>query len=221
MQVVRFFAALLVSVLIHVVLAVGLGYCLSRMSCPDALAELDLSSVELSFADEESETAPTAPLPPSAPPQDAAPPAETRAPDPVHETLPPTPPLPGEVRLPDPKPPRDEMKTPPAPQHDPPAEPQAAPRQARIDAPPKPRRTIRPEYPAGARQRGEQGNVVLEIRVDADGAVETVTVAVSSGFEELDRAALRAARTARFVPARSDGATIASTVRLQLAFRLK
>ena len=99
--------------------------------------------------------------------------------------------------------------------------PQEAPRQARIDAPPRPKKTIRPHYPDGARRRGEQGDVVLEIRVEEDGSVGDVKVVTPSGFGELDDAAVRAVRAARFTPARSGDAAVASTARLTLTFRLK
>ena len=99
--------------------------------------------------------------------------------------------------------------------------PTVAPRQARLDAPPKPRRNIKPDYPKGARQRGEQGDVVLEIRVNAEGTVDGVKVAVSSGFAELDEAVIKAARAARFSPARSGHDAVASTARLKLQFKLK
>jgi len=105
----------------------------------------------------------------------------------------------------------------------PPAEsvPAVAPKQAKIDAPPKPHKAIKPDYPKGARQRGEQGDVVLEIRVNAAGIVDRVDVVSSCGFPELDEAAVRAARTARFTPAKSGGSPVASTARLKLDFKLK
>ena len=96
-----------------------------------------------------------------------------------------------------------------------------APKHAKIDAPPKPHKTIKPDYPKGARQRGEQGEVILEIRVNAAGIVDRVDIVSSCGFPELDEAAVRAARTARFTPAKSGGSPVASTARLKLDFKLK
>ena len=96
-----------------------------------------------------------------------------------------------------------------------------APRQARVDAPPRPKRTIRPDYPRGARQRGEQGDVVLEVDINEAGTVDDVRVVASSGFAELDAAAVAAVRKARFVPGRSGSAAVSSSVGLKLSFRLK
>ena len=69
--------------------------------------------------------------------------------------------------------------------------------------------------------RGEQGDVVLEIEVSASGSVERVAVVASSGYPELDEAASRAAKAARFEPAKSGGRAVASTARLTLTFRLR
>ena len=96
-----------------------------------------------------------------------------------------------------------------------------APRQARLDAPPRPKRNIKPDYPKGARQRGEQGDVLLEIRVNAEGAVDDVKVAASSGFAELDEAAVKAAKSAKFSPARSGREAVVSVAKLKLSFKLK
>ena len=72
-------------------------------------------------------------------------------------------------------PPKEETRPEPEPQTE--AAPQApqppapAPKQAKIDAPPAPKRTIKPDYPRGSRQRGEEGEVTLAIEVGADGLV--------------------------------------------------
>ena len=224
-------SALFFSFLIHGFLAVALIAYLEYAPVPDVLATLDLSSVELSFAEEVQETAAVAPTPAAAelrPPKpkfDVKPP-EVKQEKPVHHE-------PGEIRFPEPK--EDvRLKTEDATaKNDSPKDNRTieqseqsnnspvAPRQARLDAPPKPKRNIKPDYPRGARQRGEQGDVILEIRVNAAGAVDGVKVAVSSGFAELDEAAVKAARAARFSPARSGHEAVASTARLKLQFKLK
>ena len=154
--------AVLLSILIHGLIAAALIVCLEYAPHPDVLATLDLSSVELSFAEQENETAAVAPTPASvgravpSPPQDEKPPV-VKPEKPVRHDL-------GEIKLPEPK--EDaRLKTEDAKAVNTPS---VAPRQARLDAPPKPERNIRPDYPKGARQRGEQGDVVLEIRVNAD-----------------------------------------------------
>lgn len=55
-----------------------------------------------------------------------------------------------------------------------------------------------PTYPVTSRRKREQGEVVLEIVVGTDGKVEEISVKRSSGFENLDRAALVAVRRWRW-----------------------
>ena len=215
------------SVAAHGVLAVALLAYMKCVPSPTVVATLDLSSVELSFAEEESAVAPavSAPVdqPPPPPEPVLAPPPDVAPPEPAF----PSPPDPTAPSMPEPEPDRPRMETPqpreetPPPPAERPAPPTAAPRQARVDAPPSPRRAIRPEYPRGARQRGEQGDVVLEIGVSAEGTVDRVSVVSSCGYAELDEAAVRAARAARFTPAKSGRDPVASTARLTLTFRLK
>lgn len=224
--------AIAASILLHVILALVLGVYFAFAPEPDVLATLDLSSVELSFADQVDEAAAAVPSA-EATPQNPFPKPEvaTEAPA-VSEELKPTPPDPSAPKFLEPKEsvrfvPKDAVKDdlPSANQTIRQSEQsnnsQPAPRQARVDAPPRPKRTIRPDYPKGSRQRGEQGDVVLEIRVSERGVVEAVSVVTSSGFAELDAAAVRAAKAAKFSPARSGRETVASTARLKLQFKLK
>ena len=227
--------ALVISFLAHGLLALALVAYLEYAPEPDVLATLDLSSVELSFAEKVEKTAAVMPMPatPPAKPQEQPKTVEPSAP--VPDKALPLPPDPTDPKFREPKEeprkfePQDAKSTPAPKQSNnpnnlnnrtiPPSLP--APQQARIDAPPRPKRTIRPVYPKGARQRGEQGEVTLEIRVNAEGSVDEVKVVASSGFPELDAAALKAAKAAKFTPARSDRDAVASTARLKLNFKLK
>ena len=215
----RFSTAIVASVAAHGLVAVGIVAYMKYAPGPTAVATLDLSSVDLSFAEDEDETAAVSPTMPAMPeveppkPREEKPPEAERADDPL-------PPDPTAPKLAEPEPEREQMETPNIPPPAPPA-PAVAPKQAKIDAPPKPHKTIKPDYPKGARQRGEQGEVILEIRVNAAGIVDHVDIVSSCGFSELDEAAVRAARTARFTPAKSGGSPVASTARLKLDFKLK
>ena len=215
----RFSTAIIASVAAHGLVAVGIVAYMKYAPGPTTIATLDLSSVDLSFAEDEDETAAVSPTMPAMPeveppkPREEAPPEAERAEDPL-------PPDPAAPQLAEPEPERERMETPEIPPPSPPA-PAVAPKQAKIDAPPKPHKAIKPDYPKGARQRGEQGDVVLEIRVNAAGIVDRVDVVSPSGFSELDEAAVRAARAARFTPAKSGGSAVASTARLTLTFKLK
>ena len=223
--------ALLVSLAVHAAVALAIVAWFEYAPGPDVLATLDLSSVELSFSETPDDTAAVAPSLPAAEANPKPPrPKDLERPPSPEEPPKALPPDPAAMRFVEPKESRPDMQTPKAetakepesekPQAAAQPSPAVAPRQARVDAPPQPRRTIRPDYPKGARQRGEQGDVTLEIRVNAEGAVDAVTVVRSSGFAELDEAAQRAAKTAKFRPARAGDRPVASLARLTLTFRL-
>ena len=203
---------------VHAFLAAAIVLYIDYAPGPTVTAELDLSSVELSFSDEKLENlTAVATLPPAAR-------HEVPAPKPIE--LPPEvrpekalPPDPSDYKFPEPK--VETKIQPPQPSQTPqPSQPSSL-SQARVDAPPRPRRAIRPEYPKGARLRGEQGNVILEIEIGADGVCVAAKVAVSCGFAELDAAAVKAALAARFVPAKAGNSPVSSVARLTLSFRLK
>jgi protein TonB len=77
-----------------------------------------------------------------------------------------------------------------------------------------------PKYPFEARHRGEHGTVLLEVSIGADGTVTGVRVATSSGHRRLDRAALVALRSWRFLPARSHGEPVPTRIEFPVVFRL-
>ena len=214
--------ALVLSLGFHFALGAVFAFGLMASDAPEVSVRLDLSNVELSFAPDEDESA--APVAAASAPE-VAPQKPAPKPPPVEDVvaaeiapaaLPPDAP-PAELRDPEETPPQ--VETPPSPPM-PSSEARPAPRQARVDAPPRLRRNIRPVYPEGARERGESGAVTLEILVGADGTVADVSVAASSGFAALDEAALKVARRARFVPAESGGRPVASRARLTLDYKL-
>lgn len=91
----------------------------------------------------------------------------------------------------------------------------SAPEQAHIEA----KKTellspIRPKYPRASRRRGEEGVVQVEVTVDERGQAEAASVHVSSGFKELDEAALEAVKAAKFTPQEAK-------IFLSIDFRLK
>lgn len=90
-------------------------------------------------------------------------------------------------------------------------------------APPRPDAGFRnagPAYPELARQRGQQGAVVLDLRVDAEGRVVGAEVAQSSGHPILDAAARRAVLNWRFRPALEAGRPVEAHLRSTVRFRL-
>jgi|SRR5690554_1510957 len=60
----------------------------------------------------------------------------------------------------------------------------------------------RPAYPSMSRRLREQGTVVLEVLILANGSVGDVKISQSSGFKRLDDTAVKAVRKWRYAPAR-------------------
>ena len=77
-----------------------------------------------------------------------------------------------------------------------------------------------PTYPEEARRRGQQGTVLLQLVVDASGAVRDAGVLHSSGHPLLDDAALEAVRRWRFRPARAEGLPLEQAIVQRIEFRL-
>lgn len=77
-----------------------------------------------------------------------------------------------------------------------------------------------PAYPASSRRLGEEGRVLLRVRVNRDGQAENVEIDTSSGFARLDQAAVTAVRQWRFAPARQGDVPVAAWARVPIRFRL-
>lgn len=69
-----------------------------------------------------------------------------------------------------------------------------------MPAPPAKRVSVKPDYPAALKAQHIQGDVRLEVVVDTTGKVSKVTVISSSGFDELDQAAVAAAWREQYDP---------------------
>ena len=234
-----FAAGLVVSLVLHAALVAGVcaAWGLSAVAvepdCAETPLALDLAQVDLSFSDEARDEAPARPAPAAAPAPPAEPPPPPRLAEPPPLVAPPAPEAAAAAKADDVRATAlrpQEPEAPDAPETPPPPVPAAAPPQtaaapapvqARVDAPPAPRRTIKPQYPIGARARGEQGDVTLELAVDAQGAVVGVKVVASCGFSDLERAAVAAARRATFRPAKRGHRAVPAVARLTLTFRLR
>lgn len=78
----------------------------------------------------------------------------------------------------------------------------------------------KPRYPAQAIRMRHEGEVVLLVLVGVDGSVREINVQRSSGYPELDRAAIRAARTWKFRPGTRGGVPYQAWARVPIAFNL-
>lgn len=77
-----------------------------------------------------------------------------------------------------------------------------------------------PVYPELARQRRQQGTVVVEVQLDQSGAQVLRKLLQSSGVDSLDEAALTAVAKWQFLPFKENGRARHSRVRLPIRFSL-
>lgn len=134
------------------------------------------------------------------------------APPPMVRIAAPPPPV---VSVPAPPPPRAEIVAPPAAQPAP-AGPVAAPDLASSMISAKP-----PKYPLESRRKREQGTVVLSVLVSAAGKVAEISIAKSSGFARLDKAALEAVRNWRWSPLVRAGEAVMVKGYVDIPFELR
>ena len=78
-----------------------------------------------------------------------------------------------------------------------------------------------PVYPPLARRLGEQGKVVLRVRVDANGHPTRIEIRTGSGSSRLDEAAQDAVRNWQFVPAKRGDEALDAWVLVPIVFNLK
>jgi protein TonB len=79
----------------------------------------------------------------------------------------------------------------------------------------------KPAYPVASRRMGEEGKVILRVKVSHGGAPLEVEIRQSSGFPRLDDAARNAVEHWRFVPARRGDEAIESWVSVPVVFSLQ
>lgn len=78
-----------------------------------------------------------------------------------------------------------------------------------------------PAYPAISRRLGEEGRVLLRVKVSAEGAPLAVNLEKSSNFARLDDSAIQVVNRWRFVPAKRGDEAIEASVIVPIVFRLE
>lgn len=87
----------------------------------------------------------------------------------------------------------------------------------------RPRRlstNLPPRYPAELRAAGIEGQVLLRVRISADGAVTEAAIHQTSGYGAFDQAALDAVRGWRYTPARLGGVPVSRVYVIPVTFRM-
>lgn len=78
-----------------------------------------------------------------------------------------------------------------------------------------------PHYPPSSRRAGEEGTITLRVLIDPLGYPEIVELHASSGFENLDKAAIAAVTEWCFYPANRDGKPVSSWQQVPISFRIE
>lgn len=78
-----------------------------------------------------------------------------------------------------------------------------------------------PEYPLKARRNNWEGVTVLKILIETDGLVGKVTVFQSSGYEILDKAAVKAVKRWRYRPVLKNGFAVTRQAQVRIKFVLE
>jgi protein TonB len=78
----------------------------------------------------------------------------------------------------------------------------------------------KPAYPQSSLRNGDSGTVTLAFLIGADGKVADSRVERSSGFRDLDRAAMTGLAQCRFKPGTVDGVAYESWMRMQYVWSL-
>jgi len=78
---------------------------------------------------------------------------------------------------------------------------------------------VPPTYPIAALRLGEAGTTIVEVRLDANGRIVDAQVRKSSGYHDLDKAAVEAVRKFQFAPVGGKATNSGGTVLVPVVFR--
>ena len=78
-----------------------------------------------------------------------------------------------------------------------------------------------PVYPPRAVELNQQGEVLVRVRLDPEGAAVEIVLHRPSGYQMLDRAAIAAVKSWHFLPATRDGRPVSAWVEIPVRFHLR
>ncbi|HJV02000.1 MAG TPA: energy transducer TonB [Burkholderiaceae bacterium] len=81
-------------------------------------------------------------------------------------------------------------------------------------------RNCRAEYPKASLMNEEQGNVSMAFLVSTDGTVVDSKIEKSSGYKNLDKAAIKAISACKFKPGTKDGAVAQTWTKVDYDWKL-
>ncbi len=78
-----------------------------------------------------------------------------------------------------------------------------------------------PAYPAESRRLGQEGLVILSVDVNREGSAVRIDIKQSTGYPNLDNAAIKAVRRWKFSPAKIGQLAVDSKVEVPIRFQLE
>lgn len=90
-----------------------------------------------------------------------------------------------------------------------------------LDAPPTPVNKLQPTYPSSLLSKGVGGRVIVNCEVDESGKVVSTRIKQSSGYGELDKAAINAVNKWKFKPGTKGGKKVKATCNVPFNFEVK
>jgi protein TonB len=80
---------------------------------------------------------------------------------------------------------------------------------------------FKPSYPSSCKRQGHEGTTVLEVTVLSNGKRGNIDIIKSAGCESLDKAAIKALKKAKYIPAKRLGVSFTATKKIAFNFKLE
>ena len=80
---------------------------------------------------------------------------------------------------------------------------------------------FKPSYPSRCKRQGHEGTTVLEVTILSKGKCGSIEIIKSAGCESLDKAAIKALKRAKYIPAKRLGIPFTTTKKIAFNFKLE
>ncbi|GAX62605.1 periplasmic protein TonB [Candidatus Scalindua japonica] len=80
---------------------------------------------------------------------------------------------------------------------------------------------FKPSYPSSCKRQGHEGATVLEVTILSKGKRGEINILKSAGCASLDKAAIKALKKAKYIPARRLGVPFTTAKKIAFSFKLE
>jgi len=80
---------------------------------------------------------------------------------------------------------------------------------------------FKPSYPSSCKRLGHEGATVLKVTILSKGKCDSIEIIKSAGCESLDKAAIKALKKAKYIPAKRLGVPFTTTKKIAFNFKLE